>query len=418
MQSPESLSAPPHYSESQAMTIAQLILSGLGLVIALLAAAGLAIYGLSGIFSRASDLKRAESTFALAWIGLFMALLAVPSLVLCVQRLRFHETTQPTRRTSSFRLASLGLGVWALVLALGSLISRNNQVAWLLLPPLQLLTVSLPVWWLYEFARRSLSIGSAQRGWGIINFGMFVTTPLIMVIEIVVMVGLIFVFAVWASLNGAMLQSLQNLAEQIGSARGNPQALLSMLLPYLQNPVLIFAILAVVAGVMPMIEELVKPLALWVFAGQHLTPAQGFVGGALSGAAFALIESLFYLSTPVGESWFALAIGRTGTCLLHITTAALVGWAMANAWHSGAYLRLGATYLLAVALHGLWNGLSIISGLAAILNPLPASLVSLVYLSRAAPFILAALVLLFIILLWANNRVLALTSSSDPVRIF
>lgn len=238
-----------------------------------------------------------------------------------------------------------------------------------------------------------------------------------MVIEIVVMVGLVLGFAVWASLNGAMLQSLQNLALELSRERGNPQALLITLQPYLQNPLVIFGILAVVAGLMPMIEEMVKPLGLWVLAGQRLTPAQGFAGGALSGAAFALIESLFYISTPAGSGWLVLALGRVGTCLLHITTTALVGWALANAWANRAYWRLGATYLLAVALHGLWNGLSILSGLAAVLSPAPANLTALVYLSRATPFILAALVLIFIILLWAGNRALANAGSAGSAQI-
>lgn len=389
---------------SQGMTIAQLILSGLGLVVSLLASAGLAIYGMAGLFGSKPDLQSATATFSVAAIFLLAALLAIPSLVSSFRRWSGREPLRPMVSASTFRLASYGLVLWALVVGLGSLISRSPQIAWLVLPPLQLLTIGLPIWWIFEFARRGLSIGSAQRGWGILNFGIFITTPVLMIIEIVVLLGLVVAFAVWASQNRMVMAALAGLSEAINQARGNPQALLPILMPYLQNPLTIFAVLAIIAGLMPMIEELFKPLALWVLAGRRLTPAQGFVGGALCGAAFALIESLFYLSMPMGESWAALAVGRTGTCLLHITTTALVGWAMAEAWQNGAYLRLGATYLLAVALHGLWNGLSIISGLTAFLSPAPANLKVLMSISRVAPFAIAALLVLLFALLWESHH--------------
>lgn len=404
---PLSQPTPQNQGASRGMTIAQLILSGLGLVVSLLAAAGALAFGLMELFGTPPALKETTPTFALAWIFLFGVLIAIPSLTFSIFHLLGKEAPRPHFKISSFQLASMALVIWALVLVLGNAVSANEQVAWLLLPPLQLLAIGLPIWWLFEMARRGLSIGNQQRGWGVFNFGVFITTPLLMVLEIVVMVALVLGYAIWVSQNEAVLRSLQLLSEQISRLRGNPQAILPLVMPYLQNPVVIYAILAVIAGLMPMLEELFKPLALWVFAGLPLTPAQGFVGGALSGAAFAIIESLFYLSMPVGENWAALVIGRSGTCLLHITTTALVGRAMANAWGKGAYLQLGGTYLLAVALHGLWNALSIISGLAATFNPVPADLRVFVSISQVTPYAIAALVVLLFGLLWLSRRQLA-----------
>ena len=395
--------APQVDGASRGMTIAQLILSGLGLVVSLLIAAGLLIYGLTGRFGSAPDLQSASATFSLVAIFCFVALLTIPSLIFSYRHLSGKDTSSPPSTTGHFKLASMALILWLATLALGNILSRNDQISWLFLPPLGLLAIALPVWWIFELARRGLPAGSQQRGWGLLNFGIFITTPLLMVLEIIVLIGLIAVFAIWASQNGAVMQSLQSLSEQIARARGNPEAMLPIVLPYLQNPVTIFGILAVIAGLMPMLEELFKPLGLWLYAGEPLAPAQGFVGGAVSGAAFALVESLFYLSMPLGEGWAALAIGRAGTCLLHITTSALVGRAMAEAWSKGAYLRLGATYLLAVALHGLWNSVSILGGVASVLSPATTGLRFLVLISQATPYIIIILVALLFALLWSNQ---------------
>jgi biotin transporter BioY len=126
----------------------------------------------------------------------------------------------------------------------------------------------------------------------------------------------------------------------------------------------------------------------------------------LCGAAFALIESLFYLSNPAGDGWAVLAGARAGTILLHITSTALVGWAMAAAWRDGNYWRLGLFYLLAVALHGLWNGMAVLSGLAAVLENPPANLRFLQLLARGAPDGIVLLGLLLFAILWGSNRYL------------
>lgn len=407
--------APQADGASRGLTIAQLILSGLGLVISLLIAAGLLIYGLTDLLGSAPNRQSISVTFSLAAIFFLGALLTIPSLVYSVQHLSGKDTAKPFPKVSHFKLASIALILWLVTLALGSIISKNTQISWLLLPPFELLAIGLPVWWIFELACHGLSTGSPQRGWGIFNFGIFITTPMLMALEIVVLIGLVAVFAIWASQNGTVLQSLQNLSEQITRARGNPEAILPIVLPYLQNPVTIFGILALIAGLMPMIEELFKPLGLWVYAGNPLTPAQGFVGGAVSGAAFALVESLLYLSTPLGEGWAALAIGRAGTCLLHITASALVGRAMAEAWSKGAYLRLGATYLLAVALHGLWNSLSILSSVASVLKPITPDLRFLMFVSQATPYAITILLALLFGLLWSSHRSLIRENKPDEV---
>jgi hypothetical protein len=67
-------------------------------------------------------------------------------------------------------------------------------------------------------------------------------------------------------------------------------------------------------------------------------------------------------------------------------------------------LKLAGAYLLAAFLHGLWNALSILTGLAGALNNPSTSLSPLIKLSRLAPVGLGLLVLLLFALLLGFNR--------------
>jgi hypothetical protein len=390
---------------SNILSIAQLIVSGLGILSSLLAAGGIAILGLVGLFSESVNQTEVTPLLATAWISVLVAVLAVPSLVYSIQRL--WNWTPALPHINSFRLASILLLVWPLVLLLGNLIARSGSLAWLLLPPLGMLAVGLPIWWLVEFTRRKVSSGSLQRSWGLVSFSMLITTPVLMLVEILTLLVLVLGFAVWLSTQPELVILLQRLVERLSIGQPDAQEVIELVSPYLQNPWVIFAVLAVVAGVVPLIEELLKPLAMWALAGHHLTPAQGFAAGAICGGTFALIESLFYLSSPMGADWAVLAAGRAGTGLLHITTTALLGWALAAAWQDGSYLRLGATYLLSCALHGLWNALSILGGLAGQFGDPPANINLMNNLGQIAKISLGVLIVSLFLTLWWSNRRLA-----------
>jgi hypothetical protein len=145
-----------------------------------------------------------------------------------------------------------------------------------------------------------------------------------------------------------------------------------------------------------MIEEILKPLGVWFLAGQKLTPTQGFVFGILSGAGFGLFENLGNTSSG-GAAWAILASTRISTLLLHCFTAGLVGWALASAWSQRRYLRLGISYILAVLVHGLWNGMAVLSAAASVQDltnvTIPTSLKQLGSISDVGIVVLGALIL-------------------------
>ncbi len=389
------------------VTIAQFIVSSLGLVFALLGTGLLLVFGLAALFSEVLDLASATSIFGMAWVSGLLAAIALPSTVYSFRRMQGEEIRPP--RPGRLRWASLLLMVWPLVLALGNQVSAQGSLAWLFLPPLHLLAVGLLIWWLVDLARQRLPAGSRQREWGVLNFSLLVTTPVVILVEIVLFVALLIFFGVWLSGRPDLVAQLEILGQRIITSQPNPATILQLTRPYLQNPLIIFSILALLGGLVPLIEELLKPLALWALASRRLTPAEGFAAGALCGGAFALLESLLSLSNPMQDGWAMLAVGRAGTGLLHITTTALVGWAMASAWQTGSYLRLGLAYLLAAGLHGLWNALSVLSAVGVLLENPPESLRFLTGLGQSAPFSILVLVLLLFLLLWGGNRLLSKT---------
>jgi len=172
-------------------------------------------------------------------------------------------------------------------------------------------------------------------------------------LEVAVLLIIFFVIIAYVITQPDLVFELQRLSQQIMLLGPQSEAARDLLSPLLTKPGVIVVVLAYIAILVPALEEIFKPLGVWLFADKLGSPAQGFALGALSGAGYALIETIGVSSQTV--EWASLLFSRIGTGLLHITTSALMGAAIALAWHERQYLRLVGTYFLAVILHGLWN---------------------------------------------------------------
>ncbi len=384
-------------------SLLQALVSALGLSTCAVGAGFTLVSGLVMAGSRQPLVReQAGVLISLAWTLVFLAAAALPSLIFASRRIAGRPAEAPAMR-GRLRTASLALLVWPLVLAAGRALSGQNELAWMLLPPVQILAVVLPLWWLVELARNALPPARPQREWGVLNFSLFVSTPLAILVEVGLLIAGITVLAVVISGNAEMVSAFEQLSERLVNSFANPQALMRIFRPVLAQPWVIFLLLAGLSGVVPLIEELIKPLAVVALAGRKLSPAEGFSVGALAGAGFALLETLFSLVNPAADGWLGLAVGRAGTGLLHITTAALMGMAFAGAWQAGRYALLGVTYFGVSLLHGLWNAFSVLAGLSEILSG-QAGLVQ--YLHRAglaAPYALGILALVMLLMLVGAN---------------
>lgn len=388
-------------------SLLQLILSGMGLLTLMPASAGLLLLGLISLSG-----GQEPGPLGLAWVSAFAALLLVPSIILALQRLMGYETR--LWQVLSPRPVSLaGMLTWPLLVGAGAWIAQTPSAA-LLLPPIQLMVVVIPLWWLLEIAGHGLPSGSLQRRWGLVSFGILISPIVIITFEAVVMIVVVILVALYLSSQPGTLEQLTLLLQRLANSQANPEVLMRALRPVLQQPPIIATIIGMVAGVVPLIEELLKPLGLWFFARRKLTPAEGFTGGMLCGAIFALLESLVSLSSTLGGDWVILAVGRFGTGMLHVAAAGLMGWGLASAWSEGRYLRLAVVYLVSSALHGIWNIFGILIGVAQFAHLPDSSLFG--RLSMVAPAaLLFLMVILFLLLTGANRRLKSKLPESDAV---
>lgn len=342
--------------------------------------------------------------FVLLWIGLSVAFLALLALVLVLTSLfdLFNEQTDTAviSMISAFSfsfllLALLACGwfvlgkvrrqpaadelmhiqfprwMWALlpvaVVAIigGGLISllELTWLNWLVLPVFSVLGIVVPILLLFGIAAWGIEVGSRWHFFSIFSLSMTIAPLIMIVIEVTALIVVIVAGLVYASsTDPTLLSELQALGDLFDQT-SDEQVLLTALTPYMTNPTVIAVALGFIAVLVPLVEELFKPLAVWLFGRSLKTPAQGFALGAVSGAGFALLESL-NASADGTTTWAVIVTARAGTSLLHILTSGLVGWGIASAFSERRIGRLLAAYVSAVLIHGIWNAAAIGTGIA------------------------------------------------------
>ena len=111
-----------------------------------------------------------------------------------------------------------------------------------------------------------------------------------------------------------------------------------------------------VAIIGPLVEETVKPLAVIILIGRMRSAAETFVLGLACGIGFDLIETSGYISSSAGD-WLNIALGRTGSGLLHGMGAAMValGWYYLTHPGKNRVPKALGCWLYAVVQHAIWN---------------------------------------------------------------
>jgi RsiW-degrading membrane proteinase PrsW (M82 family) len=127
-------------------------------------------------------------------------------------------------------------------------------------------------------------------------------------------------------------------------------------------PPSLFGLLLVLLSVIaPLVEELVKPLAVVILIGRVRSKAEAFTLGLACGIGFNLVETTGYISSGYND-WLTVALVRSGAGLLHGLGAAMVslGWYYLThkeegRWRRRALVALGCA-VYAVLQHAIWNG--------------------------------------------------------------
>ena len=305
------------------------------------------------------------------------------------------STSFPGRKVAS---GVIGAG---LALLIGILVQDNNSLNWLILPLVTIPAVMLPIWAITGVGMRDLSLGSRWRTAAVFGTSLTVTPFVLFMLEAMLVLAIVLILVIYTVFNPGVLAEFEKLSGQLMFIDLESEQALRLILPYLLQPIVLIPVGILFSLIIPLVEELVKPLAVWVLGRKLESAAQGFALGALSGAGFAIIET-FNVSAQT-EEWGVLLSTRIGTGLLRITTSAIMGAAIYLALRERRYLNLLGSYLLAVLLHGLWNASALtvsFSALAFTYNPTERQFP----LEMAATIGLVVLAMILIMLLVSLNR--------------
>ncbi len=396
-------------------SLAQFLLSAVALLFFVSAAAGMFTAGLLALTVGRFSGNDAIPFFTSGWSAAVVAVLLLPSALYALSCL-IGRPPPTWLALDHARLANRAMWLWLPLLLLGEMVSRLPALNWLVLPPIQVLVIGIPIWWFIELGRRGLTGKRPQREWGMVGIGLVVIPAIILLVEILIIGSLALLLFAWAATQPELMETLNRLSQRLVNAQFDPEITLRILRPYLRHPAVIYLAAAVTAGIVPLIEEFLKPLALWGIDKRHLTPQEGFILGLLCGGTFAFVESQGMLSTTMSDAWSFTVIGRMGTGLLHIITAALVGWGLVSAWGEEKYSRLGLIFFIAAGLHGIWNLFGVLMGLLPLAD-LSEGLTTLDRLAAtAAPALTTLMITLFILLIGSNRRLRRQTQAAYAAR--
>ena len=312
-------------------------------------------------------------------------------------------------------LAVLGLIGLSVMLGAAVIYTEVIALAWVVLPFLTLLVIVPPIWIFFGLGTKGIDFGSRWRVFSILGLGMTLAPVTMIVLELIILFVIIIAGTVFLALSQPDLLQEVAAVGRILQNETDQDVILNLVAPYLSSPAVIATLIGYIGFIVPLIEELLKPLGVWLFARKFTSPAQGFAMGMLSGGAFALVESLNASGNGSAE-WVVVVSVRAGTSLLHMVASGLVGWGIVSAFQERRYLRLPAAYFCAVAIHGLWNSCAIGMGISSVGE----SLGRPEWLAAYAPSMLGGLVVLgvgmFVVLLAANRKLssAAIISPTSP----
>jgi hypothetical protein len=309
-------------------------------------------------------------------------------------------------------LVVIGLGFFGVLIGGTVSILEISWLSWLVLPLMSILVIVPPLWFFFGIGAGGIEVGPRWRFFAVFGLSLTVGPLVMIVLELVILLAIVVGGSAYLAIaQPGLFAEMAGLA-QIIMEETNEQVIFNLLTPYIANTAVLAIGIGYIAVIVPLVEELFKPLAVWLFARKIDSPAQGFVLGMVSGAAFGLFESL-NASADASSSWAVIVSVRAGTSLLHMATSALVGWGIASAFKEKRVGRLFASFFAAVLIHGVWNAAAAGAGVSAMGESLGKPEWAYMY----APAMVCGLMVMGIgmfAVLVASNRKIKNTPASQP----
>jgi hypothetical protein len=264
---------------------------------------------------------------------------------------------RPSKRLASPLAWGAGLaGLYLVALAGGQTVLSLNLAPAVTLPPFHILALAIPallcLWGAVRLAKEPQF--TWRRLWGALSGGAFGAVGLAFVIELVLLVLGIVAVAIVMGGSPDWIQQLGQSQLTSGGLADSP-----LVRSLFRNPIVIFTLFASFSFVVPLVEETAKSIVPALAGAWHGRSArQIFLWGVAGGAGFAVVEGLLNGSLSA-DSWASVALLRIGASAMHCLTAGLTGWGWGEVWTQRRWPRLLLAYVVAVAIHGVWNGASI-----------------------------------------------------------
>jgi len=303
------------------------------------------------------DIQELSSLLFSAGLG-FAGLLLVPSIIYSGRHL-FGNKPQVTLRWDKLIWPAY---FFPILILLGYLIQSGPSWSQYLLPVIHVLANGASILWVLNLGRMKFPAKSAQRNWGAFGVGLTLTPAITFIVEIALLIIIGIFWLVLIQARPDLKQDILYLSNFVYESTVESEILLKWAGEFVARPEVSGTVFIYFSLLIPLVEELLKPLAVFLLLGRKLQPWEGFAFGATAGAGYALFENLTIGAGADG--WTFIMISRLGTAAIHILTTGLVGWGLASAQTERKYARLAGSFIAAVALHGVWNGLNIFTAMA------------------------------------------------------
>jgi RsiW-degrading membrane proteinase PrsW (M82 family) len=318
----------------------------IGIIIAILGLAGGIIYIIQLVTADPTELSSAVGGAALLVVGVGLG-----------GALAWHGRRAVRRESSDLlRLPAFWLLLlfYLPIIIVGQILISLDLWPALTFPVFHILAAAIPPLAILAFAARMFK-ATLPRWRDVIlqlTSGIFLSTLIGFIAEIVLGALLFLAVALGAALTPIGLASLERLAENLQDPFliQNPDNLLSLIM---SPPVLVTGAIIVVV-LAPLIEELIKPLGVYLMSYRRPSRAQVFLWGLASGAGFALAENLF--NTIAGlDVWAVVMVFRLGGTAMHCLGSGLVALGWRDFWVERRPWPLVGAYAISVTMHALWN---------------------------------------------------------------